>query len=52
MARKTKMYQIWSDKSKMEYVKGFKDDKECMTWIENHLDLSLDWIFKPLGGKR
>lgn len=48
MAKKHKRYRIFSDKCKSEYVKMFKDDKECMMWIENHLDLSLDWIFKEV----
>ena len=45
MAKKHKRYRVYSNRTKTEYIKMFKDDTECMKWIENTLDLSLDWIF-------
>jgi len=40
---------IESTKSKLSYVKEFKDIEEAKDWIVNHLDLSLNWIIKMKG---
>lgn len=40
------VFEITSKKSNRVYVKVFPDMDEAFAWVQNHLDLSLQWSIK------
>lgn len=43
------VFEISSKKSNKVYVKVFIDKDEAYAWVQNHLDLSLEWSIKQRG---
>lgn len=42
-----KVFLIDSVNSKKSYVKLFRNVEEAREWVENHLDLSKNWMITP-----